>query len=112
MFELQTADCYQQAMNDPSATELARGLRFLEASSSVIHDMISNVHHHFHPDAGAYNGQMIQYWRLVHRCYRYGGHYKDRYASAAAYWAETLIFGGPVLFRRGQDEQQVRKNNA
>lgn len=27
--------------------------------------------------------------------------------SIAAYWAETLVFGGPVLFQRGEDEQQV-----
>jgi hypothetical protein len=107
MSELKTAECYQQAVDNLSGTELARALRFLEASTSLIHDMISNIHHYFHPEDGTNDGQMIHYWRLVHRCYSYGANYKNPYASTAAYWAETLIFGGPVLFRRGENEQQV-----
>ena len=50
---------------------------------------------------------MIHYWDLVHRYYRYGANYKNRYGSTAAYEAETLIFGGPVLSRRDEDEQHV-----
>jgi hypothetical protein len=107
MYKFQTAEYCQQAMNDPSATELTRGLRFLEASSSLIHDMISNLHRHFHPDD---NFPMIHRWRLVHQCYWYGANYKNREASTPEYWAETLIFGGPALFRRGQDQQQVCMN--
>jgi hypothetical protein len=88
-------------------SDLDRALRILEASSSLLHDIISNIYDHFHPDADAYRGEMIHYWRLVHRCYTYGANYKNHHGSTVAYWAETLIFGGPVLFQRGEDEQQV-----
>lgn len=103
----QTAECFQQAADRSPKSDLSKALRFLEASSSLLHDIISNIHHHFHPDAGPNYREKIHYWRLAHRCYTYGLNYKNSRASTAAYWAETLIFGGPVLFCRGKDEQQV-----
>jgi hypothetical protein len=94
-------------VENPSKSDLNKALRFLEASGSIFHDVISNFYHHFHPDKGIDLSTMIYFWRLVHRCYTYGANYKNRHASTAAYWAETLLFGGTVLFRRGEDERQV-----
>jgi hypothetical protein len=94
-------------MNQSSRPDLKTAFRFLEASSSLLHDLISNTHHHFHPNQDTDLSQMFHYWTLAHRCYTCGANYKNSLASTAAYWAEALIFGGPVIFERSRDGRQV-----
>ena len=75
-------------------------------SSSFLYDVFSNIHRHFHPIDEDFK-QVIHYWRLIHRSYSNSTIYKNGDNSTVAYWAETLIFGGPVLFQRGEDKEQV-----
>lgn len=78
-FKLQTAESLQQAMDKSSKPNLSTALRFLEASSSLFHDLISNLHHEFHPvdyeDCEDWLSQ-TNYWGLVHLWY-YSGAYKN-----------------------------------
>ena len=52
-------------MNQSSRHDLKTAFRFLEASSSLLHDLISNIHHHFHPNQDTDLSQMFHYWTLA-----------------------------------------------
>lgn len=105
-----TATRLQQTASEHSLFTLPTALRFLEASSSIFHDIISTIFNELYPDGGQIESNLrIYYWRLLHRCYTAGANCKNGVGSAAAYWAETVVFGGPVMFLRGKDGQQVNE---
>jgi hypothetical protein len=44
---------------------------------------------------------------FCHRAYRYPEQYPRGLADVAGYWAESKIFGGVVVFDRGETEDEV-----
>lgn len=42
-------------------------------------------------------------------CYAASNRYPNGWADAAGYWAEHHIFGGIILFDRGESEEEVSK---
>lgn len=98
-------------------------LRFLEIASALVHDIMSKVYVDFHnetPDE-FWRGYKSPYCRLNYHSYRccplYGRLYHPAYdyerglknslGSVVGYWAETVIFGGPVIFTRGEAGTEV-----
>ena len=73
-------------MNQGPKSSLNTALRFLETSSSLFHDLISNIHSQFHPEGADRSKQGINYWGLVHHAYSNPSVYKNGRASFAAYW--------------------------
>jgi hypothetical protein len=46
------------------------------------------------------------------RTYQYDEQYPRGLADVAGYWAESKIFGGVVVFDRGETEKEVRSNTS
>jgi hypothetical protein len=80
--------------------------RLLEVVSCLIHDLASNIHHQIHP-ASLDFARSSEDARLEHCAYLYSTAYKHEKASIVGYWAETDIFGGPMLFAKGHDGLEV-----
>jgi hypothetical protein len=74
----------------------------------MIHDISSKIHHDLYPPPEEIDSS-YPFAHLEHRSYIYNNAYKHRRASIAGYWAETYIFGGPVLFARGANGDEVCK---
>ena len=89
-----------------SPTTYSSALRLLEITSTVIHDLASNLYQHFHPHSEFYDTGSF-FGRIGHASYIYAAAYRNSEMSVAGYWAETVIFGGPVLFARGSKEDRV-----
>jgi hypothetical protein len=83
----------------------ASALLLLEVVSMIVHELIGTLHRDLHSapnepldpeapeDPGLRGIEHMSYPRL---------HYlRNNHDSAVAYWAETEIFGGPILFERG-----------
>ena len=90
-------------------------LRLMEMLAVACHDLAALLHEEhgegFHRGAHA--------WRLnsapeppptvfYHFCYRNVGQYPRGVADIVGYWAEARLFGGVVVFDRGEDETGVR----
>ena len=48
---------------------------------------------------------------FAHPAYRYPEQYPRGLADVAGYWAESKIFGGVVVFDRGETEEEVSSPN-
>lgn len=97
---------YQETLQNPLESKSVKALRFLEVSSSIIHDIIGGYYNQVYPNNHK-SRDRVRIWRFVHTAYKFSGQFRNSYGSTTAYWAETVIFGGPVLFCRGEDEEQV-----
>lgn len=89
-----------------SPNSLTTARRFLEITSALVHDLASSIHHKLHPAPTKSQGHREDA-RLEHSAYLFANAYKHENASVVGYWAETDIFGGPMLFAKGQDGAQV-----
>jgi hypothetical protein len=81
--------------------------RALEIVSALMHDLASNIHRQIHPGGPPGSDYASEDARLEHRAYLYSSAYKHEEASIVGYWAETDIFGGPLLFAKGRDGTEV-----
>lgn len=72
-------------------------LLFLEIISRLIHDITSNLWGHVHPHVELPKDLDATQWRLSHKTYSFADGFPHEIASITGYWAETAIFGGPVL---------------
>jgi hypothetical protein len=83
-------------------------LLYLEVVSSLIHDITSILYDHLHLDREVRpTDPPTRDKELVHRDYSSAIGLKHNAASIAGYWAETSIFGGPIMMARGSDENEV-----
>lgn len=94
----------------------------LEIVSSLVHDITSEVYQNRHEDPEVYEKRnetpgcenpvhntrcCPEYGRMHLPMYSWGDGLKNSWASIVGYWAESMIFGGPVLFARGSDGTEV-----
>lgn len=96
-------------------------LRLLEMVATSLHKAAASIYHNTDegPDANTTDpdsGQTIPYpWsltRLLHLEYKDHDQYPLGVADMAGYWAELQVFGGVVLFDRGEPEHGVGTQNA
>jgi hypothetical protein len=91
---------------ESSSDSLSVAHWLLEIVSGLLHDITSNIHHRLHP-APQGPEAFCPDSRLEHRAYLFSSAYKHDMASVAGYWAETDIFGGPMLFAKGEQSTEV-----
>jgi len=91
---------------ESSSDSLPTARWLLEIVSGLLHDITSTIHHQLHPALIALEA-FCEDSRLEHRAYLFASGYKHGMASLAGYWAETDIFGGPMLFAKGEQSTQV-----
>lgn len=119
-----------QAYQDTSCNSVAWKLRLIELVVSACHDIavfLYQLDHgeHWHADHEywleeqfeKYPNERLQarlplppptlFW---HRSFRASHRYPNGVAELAGYWTETQIFGGVVLFDRGESGEEVRQN--
>jgi hypothetical protein len=91
---------------ESSSDSLPTARCLLEIVSGLLHDITSTIHHQVHPTPLVLR-KFCPDSRLEHRAYLYASGYKHSMASVAGYWAETDVFGGPILFAKGEQSTQV-----
>ncbi|KAK2752867.1 hypothetical protein FQN54_008020 [Arachnomyces sp. PD_36] len=117
--DLRAAGAFQELWEkNPQSVDAAR--RCLEIVSSVVHDITSKVYSDIHPHPATFEQPnktpgctkevyrhtrecCPEYGRLHNSRYRWYWSFKHNSSSMVGYWAETMIFGGPVLFARGRE---------
>jgi hypothetical protein len=70
----------------------------------IIDDLASNLYHHVHPRPEFLSSELFT--RIEHQSYVYAAGYRNEDRSIVGYWAETVIFGGPILFAKGFREMR------
>lgn len=53
------------------------------------------------------HGYFLPHAAFSHHAYQYPDQYPRGLADVVGYWAEGKIFGGVVVFERGESEQEV-----
>ena len=109
-----------EVQSDSQSVASAR--RCLEIVSSLVHDITSDLYGKSHPPPEEFEKRNVplscdelfhsheccpEYGRLHHLDYRWYPSFKHSSSSIVGYWAETMIFGGPVLFARGPTGTEV-----
>lgn len=92
--------------NEASPDSICTAMRLLDITSLIMHDLFSNIHNHFHPRPKIISGG-DRTCRLENLSFSFSNGYRHRTSSVAGYWAETDVFGGPVLFARGESGTEV-----
>lgn len=104
-YSSKTAEMFQRD-NEASPDSICTAMRLLDITSLIMHDLFSNIHNQFHPRPRIINGG-DRTCRLKNLNFSFSNGYRHRTSSIAGYWAETDIFGGPVLFARGESGTEV-----
>lgn len=112
--------------DEPVGSE-AFHLRLVELVAIACHQIGAYI---YDLDEGAHKNKLYQDWRnkvleekekdveerrfynppptaFAHPAYRYPEQYPRGFADVAGYWAESKIFGGVVVFDRGETEEEV-----
>lgn len=100
-----TAEMFQRE-NEASPNSICTAMRLLDITSLIMHELFSNIHNHFHPRPRIIDGG-DRTCRLKNLNFSFSNGYRHRTSSIAGYWAETEVFGGPVLFARGESGTEV-----
>lgn len=84
-------------------------MHLLELAAFAIHEMAGNLFATFRPDGEPCSTDVRQQYfqpddtiSLSTTCYSMSGRYPHGSLDVVGYWAETYIFGGVVVFDRGQ----------
>ena len=106
----QLAQAYQNSHDDQG------DLRLLEITAAAFHALAAMLYHSFHPDIDlqppyeitAFHASSHYYVDLYHTEYKdYYQRYPYGLLNLVGYWTETQIFGGVVLFDRGDSGEEV-----
>ncbi|KAK2763802.1 hypothetical protein FQN54_009420 [Arachnomyces sp. PD_36] len=85
-------------------------MHLLELAATAIHDIAGNLYATFHPNGEPERSQpgLVSFRNSISlstRLYSFSSRYPRGAVDVVGYWAETHIFGGVVVFDRGQDSQ-------
>ncbi|KAJ4122918.1 hypothetical protein NW768_009908 [Fusarium equiseti] len=123
-FETKTLQCFQ---DEPVGSDTFN-LRLIELVAIACHQIGAYI---YDLDEGAHKNKLYQDWRnkilrekeqdveerrfynppptaFSHSAYRYPEQYPRGLADVAGYWAESKIFGGVVIFDRGETEEECK----
>ncbi|KAM0245933.1 hypothetical protein ACHAP5_005084 [Fusarium lateritium] len=123
-FELKALEKFQKADHDSEEFKL----RLIELTVVACHQIGAHL---FELDDGAHKHELYTNWRetaleernngvetrkfasisptaFSHRVYRYFEQYPKGLADVAGYWAESKIFGGVIVFDRGESEEECK----
>lgn len=105
MLTLKVAQPFQD-VPDPS-TEF--DLRLLEIIAVSIHNLAIHIFKECHPNGGPHEENMgpKAVPALEHPQYNCYSQYPNKTIESVGYFAETVIFGGVVLFDRGESGNEV-----
>ena len=120
-----------QSFQDECVGSDGFNLRLIELVAIACHQIGAFI---YDLDEGAHKNKLYQDWRnkvlkekeqdveerryydpphtpFAHPAYRYPEQYPRGLADVAGYWAESKIFGGVVVFDRGETEEEVSLPN-
>jgi hypothetical protein len=98
-----------QAYQNVPRTAPESDLRLLEVLAVTIHNLAVSLFKECHPEGGPYpdNREEDSMPDLQHPDYDNCLDYPQEAADMVGYFAETIVFGGVILFDRGESENEV-----
>lgn len=99
---MQVAQAFQDAQLHSTTSRLC----LLEISAYLIHSLTAELYRRLHLSDSNENQNASSFF---HPAYRSVHRYPDGHADTVGFWAESVIFGGVLLFDRGESEKEVSR---